>query len=86
MKHVIDPSPEDQKIIDEYLDTMSTWSPDELVKRYQREYKLGMVGVRRQVLFMIALSHAFDRAFGYSPITLEDGMIVGIGPLRKKQP
>ncbi len=81
MKHVIHLSTQDQLIVDEYIAYMSAWTNDQLIKHYQKQYKLGLVGVRRQVLNLIAWSTVFAQRFGFSPVTTTEGTIVDLEPL-----
>ena len=53
-------------------------SLEELVEQYNRQTKCGIVGVKAQGIFLIALHHALIERIGQSPITLEDKCVVGL--------
>ena len=51
---------------------------EELVELYNREARMGIIGVHRQTLYLLALKIEFDERFGLSPISFEDS-VLGIG-------
>ena len=53
-------------------------SLEELVEQYNRQTKCGIVGVKAQGIFLVALHHALIERIGQSPITLEDKCVVGL--------
>ena len=64
--------PEDNEIIKAYIERFNQYTNQELVDAYNRESKMGIVGVRRQALFLLALNHAFLNRFKNSPSLNED--------------
>ncbi len=76
MKHVLIISARDQEIIQESLEEFSGMSKQELVDCYNRQVETGIVGVRRQSLYLCALREVFNEVFGDSPVGLEDGVLL----------
>ena len=78
MKYVYLKANEDEAIIRDFKDSLSNYTLEELVERYNREARCGIVGVRRQSLFHIALRKEFLERLEQSPITIEDRMIIDL--------
>lgn len=78
MKYLLTPKAGDKEIIQDEIDSLSLSTKDELVKRYNRQVEIGIVGVRGQALVIFALAKVFIQVFGKSPITLEQNMVLGL--------
>jgi len=83
MKYIIDNKEGDKEIIDGYVNELSQKNRQELVDCYNREVKIGIVGVRRQSLYLCALRIVFGQVFGDSPIGLENGVVLDLKGLMK---
>lgn len=81
MHHALSPTPADETAIVLAKINFEQQSPAELIAWYNKQQKLGMVGVHRQVLRCIALHEVLQERFGYSPFVVEGGLVVGFGPL-----
>jgi hypothetical protein len=57
------PFPGDEKVIRDYKESFSQMSTDELVEAYNKQARLGYVGVHRQVLYMLAMQREFIERF-----------------------
>ena len=68
----------DQKIIADYVENLSAKSKQELVAIYNKQEKLGIVGVRQQTLYLVALGKVFKQVFGDSPVYFEDSIFLGM--------
>ena len=75
MKHIIILWEGDREIILNYYEKFKGYTDDELVEAFYREKRVGIVGVRRQGLYLVALRKAMLDRFGESGITLEENVI-----------
>jgi hypothetical protein len=75
MKYVYTKHQGDKEIIEEAFQRFSQWEPSELVDYYNRQLKIGIVGVRQQMLTLIALDKVFHEKFYDSPIVKEDRIL-----------
>ena len=50
----------------------------DLVHRYNTTVAIGIVGAHAQGQMLVALYHAFNFAFGYSPINIEENVIISL--------
>ena len=69
---------DDAAEIKEYRVGFIKKTAEELVELYNREARMGITGVHRQALYLLALKIEFDERFGLSPISFEDS-VLGIG-------
>ena len=69
---------EDVKPIQEYLEILKDKSDIELVAAYNREAKIGIVGARQQIRYLLALRYELQKRFGESPVYVIDNCVVGI--------
>ena len=53
-------------------------SNEELISSYKREAKMGIVGVRAQMLHIIALHQVFLKRFKKSPIKIEENTFISL--------
>lgn len=53
-------------------------SNEELISSYNREAKMGIVGVRAQMLHIIALHQVFIKRFKKSPIKIEENTFISM--------
>jgi len=51
-------------------------SQDELIKKFNREAKIGFTGVHRQALLILALNQQFIKRYNDAPITIENNSIL----------
>ena len=71
----------DAKTIADYKQSFEQYSLKELVKAYNKEAKSGIVGVRRQALYLIALKFEFKQRLKESPVYLMEHVIGMVGPI-----
>jgi len=69
---------DDVQPIQEYLEILKDKSNTELVAAYNREAKIGIVGVRQQIRYLLALRYEFMKRFGESPVYVSEQYVVGI--------
>ncbi len=78
MKYVYAARKNDQKAIGEYSEQLTEFTFEELVERYNREARCGIVGVHRQALYLIALRKEFLLRLEQSPIVIEDRCVIDL--------
>jgi hypothetical protein len=69
--------PGEEEKVKEFYDRLMAGGKEHMVERYNDQVKIGFVGVRAQVRFMIALNRAFLEVFGRSPVEV-NGPVVGM--------
>jgi hypothetical protein len=67
----------DDEVIRDYKSSFKKYSLTKLVDEYNRQAGTGIVGVRQQGLYLIAMGEEFLERFGESPIEF-DGIIIGM--------
>ena len=72
LKAVYGSRPGDEEKIRFYLNRFAKETDKELVADYNKQAKLGFVGVHQQMLFMLAVHYEFIKRFGESPVVVED--------------
>ena len=75
MDLVLIPREQDKEYVRKTYAQFINENEDVLVAAYNREAKLGLVGVTKQGLHLIGLHHVFMERFGVSPIILNGGMV-----------
>ena len=78
MQYVFIQRPGDREKIIELAATFKLKSKQELVESYNNSVKVGIVGVHAQAQMLVALHNAFKNAFGKSPITIEENIIISL--------
>ena len=68
----------DRERVAENLAQLELKSSQQLIDLYNGQLKLGLVGVRAQMLFLVALRLAMIKRFGHSPIYVKDKYVLGI--------
>jgi hypothetical protein len=68
-------NPVDRNVIDDYKNGFSTKTDKELAEAYFKQQKMGITGVRTQMLYLIALREILIERFGDNPIEY-DGMVL----------
>ncbi len=68
----------DKETFENYKNEFEKKSLSQLVKAYNDQARLGIVGVHQQSLFLIALRNVFISKIGESPITVEDDIVLGM--------
>jgi hypothetical protein len=53
-------------------------SSEELIGRYNKQVEIGIVGVYKQAIFLVALRWVFKKRFNQSPILVEENILVSI--------
>lgn len=71
----------DQEIIADYKKSFEEKSLKELVEAYNKEAKSGIVGVRRQALYLVALNQEFKERLKESPVYLLEHVLGLVGPI-----
>ena len=72
---VLNISNEDYMIIRKNEKAFRECSDADLAKKYFKQMRMGIVGVRKQILYLIALRNVMKERFGRSPIEF-DGIIL----------
>ena len=72
---ILNMSEDDQQMIRKDEHGFKRWTDKQLAEKYFGQAKLGITGVRRQLLYLIALRNTMKDRFGKSPIKF-DGIAV----------
>ena len=72
---ILNMSEDDQQMIRKDEHDFKRWTDKQLAEKYFGQAKLGITGVRRQILYLIALRNIMQERFGRSPIKF-DGIAV----------
>lgn len=78
MEYVFIQQETDLPIISNLFKEYKNFSKQELVFRYNNNFRIGIVGSRAQAKMLIALYNAFNLSFGSSPIKIEDNIIISL--------
>ena len=65
----------DREIIQDYIIRFRGYRNQELVEAYNREARMGIVGVHQQQLYLYALREVMKDRFRHSPIFYESGIM-----------
>jgi hypothetical protein len=71
---------EDEIRLIQYRSNLQALDPDQLIEAYNRQARIGVVGVRAQMLYLQAMHEVFINVFGKSPFATK-GHAFGIGGL-----
>lgn len=69
----------DREAVAQHVEQLADKSNQEVVDLYNRQVKIGVVAVRAQMLYLVALRLLMIERFGDSPIYINDGYILGVG-------
>lgn len=78
MKHVFISREGDEEHFVDNVSHFRKKSDQELIEAYHREARIGITGVHAQAVYLLALRTVMKERFGESPVTLEDGGVVGL--------
>ena len=67
----------DKEIILDYIQYFRKMTDSELLEESEKKKKLGIVGVHRQALNLIAFNIVMKERFGDSPLVIENNCIIG---------
>ena len=82
MKLIVNLNEEGIYRIQEYRESISKYSTEELFSSYNKENSMPFVMVTSRSYFLYALREEFIQRFGKSPISLEGGCAIGFtGPI-----
>ena len=76
MEYLFIATKDDIQRIKEYIENLKYKSNTELVAAYNREAKIGIVGVRQQIRYLLALRYEFMKRFGESPVYVVNNRFV----------
>ena len=79
MEHVYISRKGDREAVRGLINDLNNLNDSELIQRYNRQVEIGIVGVHRQALSIIALHLSFLDRFSSSPIEIEDGVLIKLG-------
>lgn len=65
----------DREILNEEIENLSTFSNEKLVELYNAQSRLGIVGVRRQAIYLLALGVVLKQRMGDVPIYYKDNIL-----------
>ena len=68
---ILNMSEDDQQMIRKDEHGFKRWTDKQLAEKYFGQAKLGITGVRRQILYLIALRNIMKKRFGRSPIKFD---------------
>ena len=68
----------DYEAIGKHKESLKDITLDELVDKYNSTARLGIVGVREQARYIIALHQEFFIRIGESPVSIEENMIISL--------
>ncbi len=68
----------DKAAVVEYKERFDKKTSQELIDDYNKQAKLGIVGVHQQALCLIGMAYSFKKRFADSPIYLTDGTVLGM--------
>ena len=68
---ILNMSEDDQQMIRKDEHGFKRWTDKQLAEKYFGQAKLGITGVRRQILYLIALRNIMQERFGRSPIKFD---------------
>ena len=74
MEHVVIPNQEDKQRVQEAIASYANYDNESLVAFYNKQVKLGLVGVKAQTIHVIACGIVCKTRFGFNPASC-----VGIG-------
>ena len=72
---ILNMSEDDQQMIRKDEHGFKRWTDKQLAEKYFGQARLGITGVRRQMLYLIALRNTMKDRFGKSPIKF-DGIAI----------
>jgi len=81
MEHIYVNRTGDNVIIADYKKKFEAETLKDLVASYNRQVKCGVVGVRRQALYLIALKQEFKERLKESPVYLMEHVLGMVGPI-----
>ncbi len=70
---------EDADPIQQYIQELLQFTPEQLIQSYNAIVETGFVGSRQQARRVIALHNAMKQVMGYSPITIVDNAVIVLG-------
>lgn len=78
LEYLYMPMAGDRERILENLEKLKLQTKEELVDAVNRQIKVGVVRVRAQLIYLIALRMEMLKRLGWSPIYVKDDCIIGI--------
>lgn len=78
LEYLYVPKEGDKERVASDLSKLELKSRQELIDAYNGQLKVGVVGARAQMLFLVALRLAMIKCFGHSPIYVKDKYVLGI--------
>jgi len=75
MKAIVFFREDDDKIINDYINSFMKYSDQKLVDAYNKEARCGIVGVHRQTLYLYALREVMRERFKHSTIFFESNIM-----------
>ena len=65
----------DREILNQEIENLSTFSNEKLVEIYNAQSRLGIVGVRRQAIYLLALGVVLKKRMGEGPIYYKENIL-----------
>ena len=65
----------DREVIQDYIASFGEYSDQKLVDAYNREARMGIVGVHEQQLYLYAIREVMRERFRHSPVFYESGVM-----------
>jgi hypothetical protein len=83
MEYLLITTHDDSPLVKEFLNSLVPLELEELIEAYNRQVVIGIVGVRKQALYNLALGIAFKRRTGQSPVRYELNVLSLTGKIAK---
>ena len=81
MEHIYIAREQDKNSLSKYKKRFETETLETLVESYNSQVKCGIVGVRQQALYLIALRQEFRERLKESPVYLLEHVLGLVGPI-----
>ena len=78
MEYLMIPRPGFREEVLEHYNLIKDYSDEELVERYNRQVDIGIVGVYKQAIHLLAMRLLFKERFDYSPIIIKDQIVISL--------
>jgi hypothetical protein len=75
MEYMLFASHHDRPTIQEFIDSLMPLELGELIEKYNSQVSIGVVGVRKQALYLFALGFVFKKKTGQSPVRYDSSVL-----------
>ncbi len=78
MEYLMIPRPGFREEVLEHYNLIKDCSDEELIDSYNRQAEIGIVGVYKQAIHLLAMRLLFKERFDYSPIVIKDQVVISL--------